>query len=288
MPTRGLSLVGFMDQNNALHHLRTVCVPADPSDAALIPIWHAAQNALGPAIANAGSPDIREIPSSEQHHIDQLVQQPWVAMAMQGPLQGATLQLVEIDPLLAFQFTVDIDRSDHHCGQIGNPPSVSELLHICLPITPPPEHFSVSHHDQFSHIQSAVIKSRSLNIRVTAQGIFNDPTGVPVAAGFQFGPALPLVQVVRFNGQCFLHNGFHRAVGARLRGATHIPCVFRDVNSFGEVGIQPGGTFQPSDFALPSPPTVGHFTQGRANPVHLRSMTQIMHITWATHVVPDE
>jgi len=288
MPTRGLSLVGFLDQDPALEHLRNVCVPADPSDAALIATWRAAQAQLGATIANAGNPNIRDIPTTEQHHIDQLVQQAWVVASMQGPLQGSIFRLVEIDPLLAFQYTVDIDRSDHHCGQIGQPPSLSELLHVCLPITPPPEHFMVSHHDKFAHIQSAIIKSRSLNIRVTAQGVFKDPNGVPVAAGFQFGPALPLVQVVRFGGQCFLHNGFHRAVGARQRGATHIPCLLRDVGSYAEVGLRPEGTFQPQHFALPSPPAVGHFTQGRAQAVLLRAMTQIMHITWATHVVPDE
>ncbi len=288
MPTRGLSLVGFMDQPSALNHLRNVCVPPDASDPALIAVWQGAQAKLGAAIPNAGNPDIQDIPAAEQHHVTQMLQQPWVAMAMQGPLQGSVLKLIEIDPLLAFQFTVDVDRSDHHCGQFGQPPTVSELLHVCLPITPPPEQFMVSHHDQLAHVQSAIIKSRSLNIRVTAQGIFLDPNGVPVAAGFQFGPALPLVQVVRFNGRCFLHNGFHRAVGARQRGATHIPCLLRDVNSFEAAGIKPVGTFQPADFALPSPPTVGHFTQGRATDVLLRAMTQIMHITWATHVVPDE
>ena len=47
MPRAGLSLLGFMDQNNALNYLRSWCVPVDDSDVALIAEWHAARAARG-------------------------------------------------------------------------------------------------------------------------------------------------------------------------------------------------------------------------------------------------
>ena len=60
MPSQGLSLVGFMDQPQAINHLRNDCMPADSSDAALIGEWQAAQGMLGAAIQNAGNPDIQD------------------------------------------------------------------------------------------------------------------------------------------------------------------------------------------------------------------------------------
>ena len=44
MPRAGLSLLGFMDQNNALNYLRSWCVPVDDSDVALIAEWHAGES----------------------------------------------------------------------------------------------------------------------------------------------------------------------------------------------------------------------------------------------------
>ena len=288
MPTRGLSLVGFMAQDAALNHLRQACVPADPADAALLPQWHAAQANLGAPVARAGNPGIQPVPAANAAYVQTLMQQPFVMMAFQGPLRGATIELVEIDKLLAFQFTVDLDRSDHHCGMIGAPPSVDELLHVCLPINPPGEDIKLSQIAQ-QHGGSAIVKSRSLNVRMNAQGIFSDPAGNPFAVGFQFGPSLPLVQVVRLNGRYYLHNGFHRAIGARLRGATHIPCILRDVQTAEEAAIRSdGSTFDLALMESANPPTLEHFTQGRATGVLLRAMTQIMHISWARHVVPDE
>src|ERR1700733_421811 len=111
MPSAGLSLVGFMDEQEALTHLRTACVPSDPSDAALKAAWQAAQAQLGPPISNAGSPNVAAIPAAQAPHIVTLMQTPWAAQALQSTLQGSTFQMVEIDPLLAFQFTVDLDRS---------------------------------------------------------------------------------------------------------------------------------------------------------------------------------
>ena len=47
--------------------------------------------------------------------------------------------MVEIDPLLAFQFTVDLERSQYHCASLSNPPTLEELLHLCLPLGQPNE-----------------------------------------------------------------------------------------------------------------------------------------------------
>lgn len=108
MPSPGISLVGFIgNQQDALKHLDNACIPsAGATDATLIAEWNAAQMARGAPIANAGNPDIQPLAAAQQPHAQQILAQP----IFQTDWQGATVQLVEIDPILAYQMTVDSNR----------------------------------------------------------------------------------------------------------------------------------------------------------------------------------
>lgn len=283
MPSSGLSLVGFMDETSAINHLRTTCVPPDPADAALKAVWQGAQAKLGVPTANAGHPAIAPIPPAQAPHIVSLMQTPWAAQALQTTLKGSTFQLVEIDPLLAFQFTVDLDRSTHHCRGLSNPPTPDELMTLCLPTALVPEAMQVQ-----PQPQSLLIKARCLNLKMLAHGFFPQPNG-PNAAGVIVGLTLPLVHVVRLNGLCYLHNGFHRVVGAKLAGATQVPCIVRDVPDEQSVGIKPdGSTFSSVILGSANPPTLAHFTPARACDVKLRAHSRIVHVSWAEYVAFDE
>jgi hypothetical protein len=55
MPTAGLSLVGFMDEPKATHHLLTACIPANPSPAAIKAEWEAARAKHGPPTSGGRS-----------------------------------------------------------------------------------------------------------------------------------------------------------------------------------------------------------------------------------------
>jgi hypothetical protein len=282
MATSGLSLVGFMDQQEAIQHLRDFCIPVDPAEAALLAEWTAARDALGAPLANAGQPEILPIPPEHSPYILELMRIPWFADTLQH-LPNTQFQLVEIEPLLAYQFHVCKERSEHHCRALPRPPTLADLMPLALPQNPPTEHFQAQLQQQ-----SLIIKSRSLNLRMVARGIFDGDHGKKLS-GMIFAPSLPAVHVVRLNGRCYLHNGFHRAVGARLAGATHIPCLFRDVADAATAGIQGGrATFSEALLNSANPPTVGHFTQGRAREVKLRSNSRVMHVSWAEYVVFDE
>ena len=279
MPTAGLSLVGFMDQAVALAYLKGPCVPVDDSDAALTAEWNAARIklGLGVAIPSAGNPSIQPIQQNDPH-IQALLQQQWAINSVLPLLaQGASFQLVEIDPLLAFQFHIYKNRSTHHCGGLPPNPSVQQLMDICLPITPPAEPIRVSLGQQ-----SVIVHSPSLNVLPLQRGLING-----AFMGVQFGPSLPMQHVVRYNGRCYLHNGFHRAMGARAAGATHVPCLFRDVGTAEEAGIG-SGTFQTQLLESANPPTLGHFTGGRAYDVSLRALQRVMHVSWTDFVIPVE
>ena len=290
MPTPGLSLLGFMDQQQAVNYLRGACVPPDPSDAALIAEWNAAQAKLGPSLDGAGNPDVQDLSSACQPHIQQLQQQDWwKAYLVAYP--SATFKAVEIDPLLAFQFHIMNDRSDNHCNGLALGPGIADLLPVCLPLAPKPENFRVSIHGlvpppngPLPPTGSFVLVADTLNVQMGERGWFQADNKV----GFQFVFGLPFVQVTRCNGQCFLTNGFHRAIGIRTRGADRMPCIFRDVTNYDEIGIKSdGSTFVAARFNQPDPPTLRHFTQGRAHEVQIRKMLRILEVSWSEHILPE-
>lgn len=276
MPTPGLSLVGFMDQQEAINHLRSASIPADPSDAALTVEWQAAQTRLGTApVIHAGNPHMRAIPAAHQGHITQITQM--FGQVLQT-MPGIEFRMVEIAPLLAFQFAVDVSRSDQLCAGIRHPPRIAEMLPICLPTVPAQENIQVSQQGQ-----SMIFKSAGLNFRMLSQG----PIGLN-QFGIVVGVSLPLVHVVRFNGRCYLHNGFHRAYAIARAGARYMPCVFRDVPDYQTVGIRAGATFGLPLLESTNPPTVDHFVSGRAYDIAMRKMIRVLHVSWADHVMPDE
>jgi hypothetical protein len=276
MPIPGISLVGFLDQSPAESYLSNICVPSDPAQPAVHADWQAAKGKLGPAIPNAGNPNILPIPQTHATYIAQLYALQWAQLVF--PLTLVNFALVEIDPLLAYQFHISDGHSAKHGAGFGNPPTIDELMAVCLQTNRPAEGWTKSYGPQ-----SMLITSRDLNVRAFAKGPLNDNL-----AGMAFGIGLPWVHVVRFNGRCYLHNGFHRALAARKAGATHIPCAFRDVLSAQEVGIQADGTFSQQLLESNDPPTLGHYTNGRAHAVQLRQFTRALHVTWAEYSVPEE
>jgi hypothetical protein len=277
MASAGLSLVGFLDQNEALAHLKSVCVPTIQDDAILSAEWVQAKASLGSAIPNAGKPEIIDLPAQADDYLKLLTSQEWLVAHQSGTLAGVEFKLIEIDPLLAFQQIIDVTRSNFHCGNIGQNPPTDKILELCLPLQPQQEQIQTSHGPQ-----SIILTTKSLNLQLQAQGMFNGQF-----MGVTFGLSLPFVHVVEFQGRYFLHNGFHRALGLRASGVTHLPCILRHVNDYDAVGLRLG-TFQPTLLESENPPTVGHYTQGRAHSVSLRAVQRVLHVSWSEYVVPIE
>jgi hypothetical protein len=263
------------------------CVPVNPDIPALIVEWQAAQARKGAPMVS-GKPNIQDIPTANQPYVKTLMQQEWLTkfLALQP---AAEFKLVEIDPLLTIHFMVDLERSTERCGALPQNPNVADLLPVCLPAKYSEEKINMVRLPDGQTKQVSVgallLTARSLNVRVVDAGYFQADYKI----GIQFGIPVPLVQVVRFNGRCYLYDGLHRTIGARRKGATHIPCIFRDVQSAADVGLRSDR----STFALPvleaaDAPTVGHFTQGRAYEVQLKRYKRIVHVTWAEYAIVDE
>ena len=90
MPTPGISLVGFLDQKDAVDHLQNACIPPDGTQSALIAEWNAAKARLGAAFANAGNPDIRPIPAEYKSHVEQVLTHPPFQAEWKGALKQGT------------------------------------------------------------------------------------------------------------------------------------------------------------------------------------------------------
>lgn len=97
------------------------------------------------------------------------------------------------------------------------------------------------------------------------------------------------MHVTDFNGRHYLHNGFHRAYSVRKAGATHVPCLIRDVTDPAAAGIRDdGGTFSQLLMESADPPTMEHYTQDRAFPVQLRDVSRIIHLSWSEYALFEE
>ncbi len=271
-----------MELPQALEYLRMACKVDDASDAALEAEWKAARAKLGAAFPNAGLPAILPIPPAAMPYIAALSAQPHVAPMLAGPYAGTTFAMVEIDPLLAYQFSVDEVRQLHHHNGANTNVGLEELLELCLPM-----HWGLENVFQYRQQNSAMFVSHGLNFHAAQQGIMQTPVGLFV--GIQAGVSIPWVHVTRFNGKCYLHNGFHRSVGARARGATHIPCILRDVMDHASAGVVGQGmTFDAALLDSANPPTVGHYTQGRAYDVTLKTFTRTINVSWSDYVVSQD
>jgi hypothetical protein len=272
MPVQALTLIGFMTAQQAVGYLTNGSLFEDRSEEALLRHWETARANLGRPTVSAGCPDVRDIPIEHRQYTSFLTDDP------QFVVGGAQLKLVEIEPLLAFQFHVELPRSEMLVANTSAP-DLPEMLEICLP-----RQFETIPFRWTPQSNGVLIQSRSLNLRL--QGTL-DPQRM--MAGIGFGPASPFVQVVRFDGRCYLRNGFHRTYGLGIRGATHVPCLYFETSDFAEVGARGGaGTFDRAILESEDPPTLGHYTRGCAYAVPLRVTQRIINVTWSEYAVPEE
>ena len=198
-----------------------------PDPAALDTEWAAAKERLGGPIANAGHPDVRPIPAPYDAHVQQLITTPWCAPAFAGRFRrGCEFKLVELDPLLEHQFTVSTSRALNHSAELAKPPTMQQMLDLCLPLQQSKATFQT-----FESPNGMMIKSDSLELRALGGGVFNASF-----LGMQFGLSLPFMQVACHNNRYHLSNGLHRAVCLRIMGATHAPCIVRNLSTYEQVG----------------------------------------------------
>jgi hypothetical protein len=282
VPVEGRSLVGFMEPGFAISYLQQTTIPADSSPDALHAVWELARAKLGAPPDHAGVPELLDIDQGHRAHLNAVAGNARLAAGFDG--QPYEFKLVEIDPLLAYQHDISIERADQLCHQLGDQPTVDAMLPVFLPTELEGIPIQMQRTDN-----SIVVVGRSANLRILAHGQIGVEKNIgAVLLGAAIGAGSPWVHVVRFEGRAYLRNGFHRVYGAKRVGATHVPCIVLDAPSWEYVGAKgQGATFERALLESPNPPTLAHYAEDRAWPVQLRRPTRIIEVSWAEYVLPE-
>jgi hypothetical protein len=280
MTAKALSLIGFMPEASGMAFLRNNCVLPNRSTNAIREQWLIARSRVKTSATNAGQPKVSEIPSGHEDYLNQVVASPSFSETLEG--MHWSFKLVEIDPLIAFQFHLWPDRAANLCKNLDAAPEIDDILPVCLPLDVEDIDASVS-----SSGSTVTIESKSMNLKFSPslQEITVANPRRKRTIGLQFFPSCPLIQVVRFRGRSYLKNGYHRAYGLGRVGLESVPCIYLEgATSFSQVGLIADRTFQPGVLESEKPPTVGHFVQDRAYEVSMYEPRQVMSVT-ASHKV---
>ena len=285
MPDTALSLIGFMDEQQAHTYLLKTCAlrPDQQTSAMLTATWQAAHARLATPIVNAGFPDIQPIPLVHKDYLERVIAHPRFINPIDG--MDVDFALVEIEPLLAYQQHIWVEHSYEMCRDLPDNPSTEQVLRVCLPeqIQPIGSDVEVRHGPQPGQVAIVVI-----DLDIEAQSLAIYPTPDPSAhfVGWLHRRRLPYVQVARFNGKCYLRNGFHRVYGLVAKGVTHVPCIFLEAPTPGQAGIRPGRSFDLALLESDNPPTVAHLTRGHAVRLPLQRLEGVIQLTVQTGTQP--
>ena len=128
-----------------------------------------------------------------------------------------------------------------------------------------------------------VVSSPDLNVSAQAPLWAEVAPGGALAGGVLTGPVLgtrvPAVQVAKFNGRYYLHNGYHRVYCIGRKGAEYVPCVVLDFDTLGQAigGIS---VFSRDLLESDDPPTLAHVIDGRAADARVYRVHREITVTW--------
>jgi len=288
-------------------YLRQNCVLKNTSNDSIRDQWQVARARVKAPMMKAGQPEVLDFPAGYETYLTKVQANPAFEETVTG--MNWAFKLVEIDPLIAFQFHIQLERSANLCRNVADAeprvddmleplvddmvgPVVDDMLGVCLPL------------DVEDIPASVVVSGSSLTVEAESTNLKFIPVsglGVPEmreitipvprrvrTVGMHFLPSSPLLHVVRHKGRTYLKNGYHRAYGFGKAGASHIPCIYLEGETdFTAMGIVAGRTFQPDLLESGAPPTVGHFVQERAYPVSLKATRQALRINWSWQIRPN-
>ena len=153
----------------------------------------------------------------------------------------ATIGVVELDKLIAFQKCVTWTYVDRvKCGLKG-PLDPETVFHCCLPVgervSPVTIRRAGSRHYQFKS-DSMDMRYHHTRLFAPEQVLDHDASG-PVAGivGVVVGFGSNLLNVIRSGPRMLLHDGYHRACALREMGVTHAPAIIQTIQRADELDV---------------------------------------------------
>lgn len=240
------------------------------TDGAPAPAPAAANGASAPAHDAAGTPPgVQPLPPELEPLAGRVLADPICRRAFAAvPVRVAW---VELDPLVVFQRTVNLEHVRRLQAQLGRRPSPQDVFRFCLPYDHPTPAFRVrALPGRDGNDGTYVFTSESNDLRYLEPTLLRpdqisayDPLG-PVAAvlGLAVGFGSNYLNVIACGGRLVLNNGNHRAYALRDLGFTHAPCLVQEVTRREELSVVGAGRLRRHpDYYLkdPCPPVLADY-----------------------------
>jgi hypothetical protein len=246
------ALLAWMDRDEAITTQLGAHLPNEGQDInPQLVRWEAARQCVQSRQEyNLAGPTLEALPQELQERGQAFLQRPEIAASFQG--WDISVGLADLHNILSFQKVITSDATDRALGVDVMDPVA--LFSFCLPEAGAAVEFPVSIDNDYKGFSVA---SANPNIRVN-QGQIANIQGQQFF-GFNIGFGSTFVQVVEYQGRCFIRDGYHRCYGLLRRGVEKIPCFFiraRDAREFG--GISPS-FFRGEIIFGPRPPFLRDF-----------------------------
>jgi hypothetical protein len=270
-----LSLFGFMDKKAAQRYLSSCDSGArNPSDLNLL--HNKARFKLRPndAYPSAGYPQICSVENDYPAYWQE-VQAHQDYRKVCHKARGINFCLIELAPLIAFQIHVNEQRVAEVTQQVADAISQEDLLSCCLPLT----ENSGSYHIVDQQPRSITVVTPDPNVLGLRPVTVSTGTSQSISLVFDRRTAFVMVARIQ-QDKCYLKNGYHRACGIGMAGHTQMPCLLIDYDDYDDIGIE-AGHFPKRIVTSVTPPTLGHFLDGRASRAnHPLSPPQVFTASW--------
>jgi hypothetical protein len=155
---------------------------------------------------------------------------------------GWDVKMVDLTRVCAIQPVVFLDHSEQRTDSV-NANNIKSVIDITLPLqarVPVPPQFDPNKN-------AWIFSSRNPNLRVAGNFGTPLPNGF-IGYGFVVEIALSFVQVARYNGRCYLRDGYHRSLGLLKRGISVVPAFVKEYSMLEEfappTGMLPAGAYR--------------------------------------------
>jgi len=232
-------LLGWLPEQEAVRHLLGRN-PAPPDDLTAIreQIARARASVQSRPKAAAGDPVVDE---GDRSLLDQVAARPELRASI--PDAPWTIEWVDMTRVMSIQKMITTDGLDLRVAGVKDDPMA--LVELCLPAGQPVAPLGgFMDQDGLGFTTSSLNPNLRLAGSQVSEALVSPSPSVPPqkmqAITFFVSLNTSYVQVARYQGRCFLRDGYHRAVGLLRAGTTRVPAVVIDAPTFQYVVPTPG------------------------------------------------
>ena len=288
-------LLGFLDRSEAMRRLqssRTVATPADSTDdaadgepmdgeAAHERLWEDAKDGIeGSNSFESAGVELGDLPDEEgvAEHVEAFVDDPhFRASRGDHPEESWDIKLVPIEHLVTFQPAVT--ETAYLTGLPATTESITELLQFALPVDAAPLVEDQRIRDTFFSGWQFV--TRSPNVRVSGpyhSRSSSDDDTVLATVSFELKSNPNFVYVAHFEDRYILKNGNHRVYQLLRAGATHVPAVVIEAETYDETGANQSGFFDRELVMGDRPPLLTDYGTSIAVTIDRRATNRVVRL----------